>query len=66
MNEKEEGYRIRDGKTILNSGQGWMLPDLLGQLRRGQDGEGFFAKSSVMPQQLCKVMGYPKARSLNY
>ena len=41
--------------AILKSGQGWSLPALLGQLKTGQDGK-VVAKSSAVPQQLCKVI----------
>ena len=38
MQKEEEVDRRRDGKTIINSGQGWTLPAQL----TGQYGNGLF------------------------
>ena len=38
--KKKEADRRRGGKTISKSGQEWILPAQLGQLKTGQDGKG--------------------------
>ena len=40
MEKEEEVDRRRGGKTTSKSGQGWILPAQLGQLKTGQDGKG--------------------------
>ena len=57
VNRKEEEVdRKRDGKTIIKSRQGCALPADLGQLKQDRL-QGVVAKSSVVPQRPCKVMG---------
>ena len=40
VKRKRKGRQKRGGKTILNSGQGWILSVQLGQLKTGQGGRG--------------------------
>ena len=57
VNRKEgEVDRRRGGKTIMQSRQGCALPADLGQLKQDRLKE-VVAKSSVVPQRPCQVMG---------
>ena len=56
--KKEEDVDRRGGKTISMSEQGWTLLAHLGQLKIDRTSwKGIVAKSSVVPQRSCKVMG---------
>ena len=55
--KKEEADRRRGGETISKSGQEWISPVQLGQLKNRTRWKGIVANSSVVPRRPSKVMG---------
>ena len=52
---EEETDRRRSGEAILKTGQEWILPAQLGQLKTGQDGEGMLRIHLWCPKNLPRL-----------
>ena len=57
MEKEEEVDRRRGGKTISKSGQGWTFASSTKTAEDGTRWKRVVAKSSVVPQRQCRVMG---------
>ena len=55
MEKEDEEDRRRDGMTVLKSGQGWIFPARLGQLKTGQDGKGLLRSHLWCPKDLARL-----------
>ena len=57
METEEDVDRRRDEKTISKNGQRWTFTSLTRAAEDRTRWKGVVVKSSVVPQQPCKVMG---------